>query len=53
MIGFNPKPTRTKLELAYRDPEGVHTVEKCLSWSDNEVISHLHKILCIEGHLSR
>jgi hypothetical protein len=51
VINFHPKPMRTNLELAKRDLEGMHPVAKSIGWSDNEAISHLHEMLCIEGHL--
>lgn len=49
VIDFNPKPMRTNSKLAKRDSEGVHPMAKSIGWYDNEAISHLHGIPCIEG----
>lgn len=51
VLSFHPKSMRTNMELAKRYLEGMHPMAKCIGWSDNEVISHLHEMLYIEGHL--
>lgn len=42
---------RTNSKLSKRDPQGMHPLAKSIGWSDNEAISHLHKMFCIECHL--
>jgi hypothetical protein len=42
---------RSNPELVERDLVGMHLVEKCIGWSNNEAISHLHEMIYIECHL--
>jgi len=51
VLSFHSKAMRSNPKLAKMDPEGMHPVAKCIGWPDNEAISHLHEMLCIEGHL--
>ena len=42
---------RTYFELSERDPESMHPVSELVLGSDNELVSDLQEVLCIEGYL--
>jgi hypothetical protein len=51
VVDFYLKMMRSNPKLPKWDLEGMHIVLKCVGSLNNNAISQLRKVLCIEGHL--